>query len=49
MDFPADWVVHPMEDFAISAPNFQGDLTLELLDWRSSEALAGSSTISDSP
>jgi hypothetical protein len=31
MDFQADWVVHPMEDFAISAPNFHGDLTLELL------------------
>ncbi len=31
MEFPADWVVLPMEEFATSAPNFQGDLTLELL------------------
>jgi hypothetical protein len=31
MDLPADWVVHPMEDFAISAPNYHGDLTLELM------------------
>jgi hypothetical protein len=31
MDFPADWVILPMEGFGTSAPIYHGELTLQLM------------------
>jgi hypothetical protein len=31
MDFPAYWVVHPMEEYTTAGPNYQGEFTVELL------------------
>jgi hypothetical protein len=31
MDFPTDWVIDTMEDYTAAGPNYQGDVTVELL------------------
>jgi hypothetical protein len=31
MDFPADWVVRPMEEYTTAGPNYQGEFTVDLL------------------
>jgi hypothetical protein len=31
MDFPTDWVIDNMEDYTAASPNYQGEVTVELL------------------
>jgi hypothetical protein len=31
MDFPADWVINPMEDYTTASLDYQGETTVELL------------------
>jgi hypothetical protein len=44
MDFPADWVILPMEGFNTAMPIYQGELIVELL--AQLRNTAGSSTAS---